>query len=50
MTGSWNSSAQATLRQDGCTAGPRQRYLISWENIGEKIGRIGHWEFEDYQP
>ena len=21
----------------------------NWDKIGEKIGRIGHWEFEDYQ-
>lgn len=21
----------------------------SWDEIAEKIGRIGHWEFEDYQ-
>lgn len=22
----------------------------NWEEIALKIGRIGHWEFEDYQP
>lgn len=22
----------------------------SWETLAEKIGRIGKWEFEDYQP
>ena len=22
----------------------------TWSEIGERIGRLGHWEFEDYQP
>lgn len=22
----------------------------SWDKVAEKIGRIAHWEFEDYQP
>ncbi len=22
----------------------------SWHEIGEKLGRLGYWEFEDYQP
>ena len=22
----------------------------TWDDIGNKIGRIGRWEFEDYQP
>lgn len=22
----------------------------NWNEVGEKLGRIGHWEFEDYQP
>lgn len=21
----------------------------SWSDVGEKLGRLGHWEFEDYQ-
>jgi len=21
-----------------------------WREIGERLGRLGHWEFEDYQP
>jgi len=38
---------------------PRLRTLIteliekcegnSWQEVGEKVGRIGHWEFEDYK-
>jgi hypothetical protein len=22
----------------------------SWPEIGERLGRLGHWEFEDYRP
>ena len=22
----------------------------TWREIGERLGRLGHWEFEDYQP
>ncbi|MGZ8755660.1 MAG: Imm8 family immunity protein [Acidimicrobiia bacterium] len=22
----------------------------TWEELGERIGRLGRWEFEDYQP
>jgi hypothetical protein len=22
----------------------------NWDEIGLKVGRIGHWEFEDYKP
>jgi hypothetical protein len=22
----------------------------NWEELGERIGRLGSWEFEDYQP
>lgn len=22
----------------------------SWEEVASKLGRLGHWEFEDYQP
>ena len=22
----------------------------SWEEVGPKVARIGHWEFEDYDP
>lgn len=22
----------------------------SWSDIGEKLGRLGQWEFEDYRP
>lgn len=22
----------------------------TWEDVAAKVGRIGHWEFEDYQP
>jgi len=22
----------------------------SWTEVGQKVGRIGHWEFEDYKP
>jgi hypothetical protein len=22
----------------------------TWNEVGEKLGRIGHWEFEDYHP
>ena len=22
----------------------------SWAEIGERLGRLGYWEFEDYKP
>jgi hypothetical protein len=22
----------------------------SWDEVAEKVGRLGHWEFEDYRP
>lgn len=22
----------------------------TWAELGEKLGRLGHWEFEDYRP
>lgn len=22
----------------------------TWDDVAEKLGRIGHWEFEDYRP
>jgi tRNA A37 N6-isopentenylltransferase MiaA len=22
----------------------------TWKEIGERLGDLGHWEFEDYQP
>ena len=22
----------------------------TWREIGERLGRLGYWEFEDYQP
>ena len=22
----------------------------TWEELGERLGRLGHWEFEDYLP
>lgn len=22
----------------------------SWEVVAQKVGRLGHWEFEDYEP
>jgi hypothetical protein len=23
---------------------------LTWAEVGEKVGRLGHWEFEDYRP
>ena len=23
---------------------------VTWHEIGERLGRLGYWEFEDYQP
>jgi hypothetical protein len=24
--------------------------VASWHEVAEKLGRLGHWEFEDYKP
>lgn len=23
---------------------------VDWSEVGERLGRFGHWEFEDYRP
>jgi hypothetical protein len=28
----------------------REVEASTWREIGERLGRIAHWEFEDYTP
>lgn len=31
-------------------AGVQEVQAESWTEIGERLGRLGYWEFEDYRP
>lgn len=32
------------------TAAIEREEASTWSGLGERLARIGHWEFEDYQP
>jgi hypothetical protein len=42
----YNYEVLVQFLQDYCAS----CHGISWKDVGEKLGRIGKWEFEDYVP
>jgi hypothetical protein len=39
-----------TAIEDALTNAVESEEAPSWNELGERLGRIGRWEFEDYQP